>query len=523
MIVRSFGNVSRGMAKAIGAGLPINERVAATLKVGTARNLRAQYFDLRDASRQHAYLRTAITSIGRAIIGPGFDLVRHPLYGDEATEEQKRALWDFYNNILMLESEVQDISLKHPLSSRLYRTVGCFRLFGSAFWEVRRNKIGTPIGTSIIDGYVHPNIDGKGKFKEEAYLQYKSSGIGSYNVLKYDDVIAFMWPDFSGPAFATDVESLIDYTLSSDIYMMISIREMFKNMRTPTGIWSVDKDADPETYDSFVAEIDALYRGASNFGKSAITSQGDVSYTSIAQNMKDVPWSEGHKANRDETMATIGQFAQKIGLEQVQGNALQELRREFWEQTVLPITKIITEMMWQEIHIRIFGIKGWIPKFNPPDFTTSLQDASIAARYIQWGVMSPNEARKIINLESKDNLDYHLMPSNMIPVGEQGGPPDEVDNSEEEPKPLDEDPVPPGNEPPERPDDGKESLVTEFGEFKRYLMNDVKRGKRRSRSFKSKLIPRNIVEVVEEIVDDGGISKDVVNASIDVAMELMKC
>jgi len=520
MIIRNFGNARSVSSKSIG-GSAQTSAMSWALKQGTARNLRSQYFDLRDASRNHAYLRTAISSIGRAIIGPGFDLVKHPLYGGEGTKRQYKRLLNFYNNIDMIESDVRDISAKHPLSARLYKTVGCFRLFGSAWWEVRRNGLDQPIGSSIIDGYVHPNIDGKGIFKSPAYLQYKSESSG-YTELGYEDVIAFMWPDFSGPAFATDIESLIEYTLSSDIYMLTSIRELFKNMRTPMGIWSVDKDADTQVYDTFVEQIEALYQGAKNYGKSAITSQGDIDYTPIAQSMNDVPWQKGHEMSRDETMAAAGQFVQKVGLESAQGNSLQELRREFWEQTILPITRVLSEIMWTEVHVRLFGIRGWIPQFSPPDFTTALQDASIAARYIQWGVQSPNEVRVQLNLDEKEELDYHLHPSNMIMVGEQGGAEDPVDASDEEPDPLEENPVPPGNTPPERPDDGHESIA-ELNEFKRFLLNDAKRDKKRHRSFKAEHLSKEVVDWIEQSVDTYGLTKDVVEAIIESVMETYKC
>lgn len=519
MIVQGFGAASR-KSKSITVDIT-SEGLSVSFAPGTTRNLRAQYFDLRDVSRSHAYLRTAITSIGRAIIGPGFNIVKHPLYGDQATDEQRLRLWDFYNNIALLEQDVRDISIRHPLSSRLYRTVGCLRLFGSAFWEIRRNKIGVPIGASIIDGYVHPNTDDKGVFKSPAYYQYKSDATSDKVPLEYEDVVPFLWPDFSGPAFASDVESLVDFTLASDVYMLVTIRELFKNMRTPLGIWTVDKDADPEVYETFVKQIETLYQGAQNYGKSAITSMGDVSYRPIAQDMKDAPWQLGRRMNRDETMSVAGQFPQKIGLEEVQGNALQELRREFWEQTELPITRIMTEIMWQEIHVRLFGIRGWMPQFNPPDFTTALQDASIAARYIQWGVWSPNDARHEIALDPVDGLDYHLMPTNMKPVGEQGGAEEPVDASDEEPTPLEENPIPGGNEPPERPDDGHQQMVDELSEYRRYLLNDLKRGKRRNRSFVAVRLPQKLVNAVEETLDDLGFTKEVVNATLDSVLEMI--
>jgi hypothetical protein len=54
-------------------------------------------------------------------------------------------------------------------------------------------------------------------------------------------------------------------------------------------------------------------------------------------------------------------------------------------------------------------------------------------------------------------------------------------------------------------------------------MNDVKRGRKRSRSFKPKYIPQRFVDWVENAIDEHGFIKDVVDATIETIMELYEC
>lgn len=472
---------------------------------GAARNQRSLYFTLKDASRKHAYLRAAVSSIGRSIIGPGYSFVKHPRFGEEATDKQLETLWNFYHNIGLIESGVQELELKQPLIARLYKTVGAFRLFGGAFWEIRRNRRGVVLGSVTIDGYLHPHVGRDGSFLSPAWYQYANE-VGKPVPLEYDDVVPFMWPDYSASGYTSDIEALVEYTLSSDIYMLLSIRELFKNMRAPFGFWSIDPNVSDDVYEEFKQMVDNLYTGAKNFGRSALTTRGMVDYKPVAQNISDVPWQAGHHMARDESFSVIGTNAQKMGLEEAGSGVLEELRREHWETTTLPLTRMLEDMMWQEVNVRLFGIRGWMLKFNKPDFTTALQDASIEMRRIQWGQWSPNDARLARGEPPREGGDYYLIPLNMAIQGEQGGAEDPVDAASAEPKPEDEEPVP-DSEPPERVEDA-------ISTFRRYLMTDVERQRRRNRKFQSDVLPQDVIDAADVWLTAHGLTAEAVDEFI---------
>ena len=189
----------------------------------------ANYFDLREAHQLHSWLRATCAAFGRTVIGPGMVLAEDPAYVGEADTGERDLLNSFYTGIA--GRDFTNISDWYPFSSKLYRTAGQFRLFGQSTWELRRNGYGEVLSYDVIPGFVWPNCNQDGTFKDPPFKQYISSEQMKPLELNPDDIVMFMNPDFGARMFATDFEALSEYVLPTDIYLITAMKSLLENIR----------------------------------------------------------------------------------------------------------------------------------------------------------------------------------------------------------------------------------------------------------------------------------------------------
>ena len=154
----------------------------------------ANYFDLREAHQLHSWLRATCAAFGRTVIGPGMQLAEAPAYVGKADIGERDLLNSFYTGIA--GRDFTNISDWYPFSSKL-----------------RRNGYGEVLSYDVIPGFVWPNCNQDGTFKDPPFKQYISSEQMKPLELNPDDIVMFMNPDFGARMFATDFESLSEYVL----------------------------------------------------------------------------------------------------------------------------------------------------------------------------------------------------------------------------------------------------------------------------------------------------------------------
>ena len=476
------------------------------------------YQDLNDAQQVHAWLRATVTAFGRSIIGPGMVIARDAHYGDEGTDEERDLLYDFYNGID--GRDFKNISDWYPFSAKLYRTAGQFRLFGFAAWELRRNGFDEVVSYDVVPGFVWPNCEEDGTFKDPPFMQYLGASKVVPIELDPDDIVFFMNPDFGTRLFTTDFEALSEYVLPTDIYLSLAMRSLLENWRTPMGFVSLDEHAMQEDVDNLTRRLDVLYRGAANYGKSAVVVRGDVEFKTLAPPVSDLPFRDGHNVMKDEVEGISGVHGGKLGrTEELSRSNLREIRRDYWETTHLPTVKLLADQMYVLIHQRVFGIRAWRPVFKSPDFLNQVEKATVGMRGRQWGALNTNEFRAFVYDyppidEEWANTDY-LMPTNMATRGDS-------------PAPEGEEPVGEPNtdsEPPVRGDtnnteDIRSLAINEMRAYARFRLKRV--GKQNLRPFKFEYVPDEIVDMVNDALDTYGNTKDNVKMIFDAVISGME-
>jgi hypothetical protein len=482
------------------------------------------HFDLGDAHRVHAWLRAATAAFGRTVVGPGMNIVRDQFYGSEATQEEYATLYAFYNSTA--GRDFKNISDWYTFSGKLYRTAGMFRMFGQACWELRRNGFGEAVSFDVVPGFVWPNCNEDGTFRDPPFLQYLSSSKPSPIELDPDDLAFFMNPDFTARLFATDFESLAEYVLPTDLYLVTAMRSLLENIRTPFGVFSLDENSTQEEVETFSTKLDALYRGATNYGKSAVVVRGQTDLKTFAPAIKDLPFDGGHNTMKDEIEGVSGVHGGKLGrTDEISRSNLREVRRDYWETTHQPVAMMLSEMMYVLIHQRIFGIRSWRPMFKSPDFLTQVERATVGMRGRQWGALNTNEFRdfvfNMLPLEDDWANEDYMWPTNMGIAGTFYNPPTKTE------EPVDEDkPDEPSTEvdPPIRGDTNntegrRERSIAEMRAYARFCLNRL--DKPATREFRWTHVSREVVSLVDAALTEAK-TRDQVKQVFDAVISGMR-
>lgn len=300
-----------------------------------------------------------------------------------------------------------------------------FRYFGqTAYHKIRKN--GQVVGWDHLPGLIVPNTDSSGSFKTPGFYQFPTSD-PSYKVeYKAEDIIYIVNPDLRGSMLGgTDVRALAEFTLPLDIYLQTAAREYLKNSSNPELIWMLPADISDEGFDAFVTLLEHKYSGAANMGRNPIAVQGDLKVERLDRLAQDLPYEGARNNTRDETLSVTGTGKAMLGVSDDDGNSIGQYRRNFFEQTVLPIAKFYEQAFWAQVHIRDFNARGWAMVFNNPDFLTAVEKSTVHMRRIQTGVYSPNDARRDLGEEPREGGDEYVDQNKKTsPQNPQGSPPE---------------------------------------------------------------------------------------------------
>lgn len=476
--------------------------------------------DLQEATYVVPYMMASGAVVSRGVIGPGFDIVPAEL-GSEGNSVKREQIIRFFNYMPSVIGNFKD--LLGPLA-KLYTTAFMYRMFGHAAWQiVYEDGNDLPVGFDLIPGIVKPNTHADGRFKTPAYTQYLRAGsvVTKTEFANASNIVYFCVPDFRADLWLAEPLALSDYSLPSEIYAARAYKSLHENRNAPlSGIWYVPSDIDDDTFDRFVAEVEARYTGSSNYGKNPIIMRGEGGFKSLSLPREDAPYIEGRELNRKEVAAASGVPGPKYGtdLESTSATALGEIRLEFYESTLRPVMQLIEEAIYGQIIVRVFNAPEWRFKFNRPDFTTAVEDASIELRRIQWGQWSPNEARASRGEAPREDGDYYLQPLNMIVQGDgTPGPPDDdaVDDDQGDMKPGDEDSVPGTDQPVI-----VEGLVDELRKWRKFELR-VAKGDRYKRAFVTENVPGDLYDFIRQqvVTADGDVTA--IRLVFDDAIEMV--
>jgi hypothetical protein len=462
-----------------------------------------QFWDLMDTIQVHGYLRAAMSVIGRTSIGTWWDLVKHSEFKNVARELHKKKLYKFY---MMFKKDWDNIKDFYSIAYKVMIGVMYLRYFGQCAYHIVRDGTGNPIGLDFLHGFVRPNVESSGKFKNPAFIQYPTRDKKSQ--VEYDDpkdIVYIVNPDFEGYVTGgSDVQSLTDYALPIDIYLQTAAREYIRNRNKPEAFYVLDPNISDDAFNDFCEALEDHYSGPGNLGKNPVAVAGELNIKELSRLPSDLPYQEARDSTREETLAVSGVAGAKIGISSEESNAnIRELRREFHESSMIPLFRFIEIAFYEQIHIREFGFYGWEFKFKSPDFLTAVERATVDMRYWSIGAVNPNEVRHdSLSKEPRtdengdlyvDQLEEMNSPSplsNPDTGTSPGGREDDPDAPANTGEPTDDDQDPPRGD---QHDEEILNFIEEVKKFRSFIFNRLKRG-RNIRTFQSKIIPKYILD-----------------------------
>jgi HK97 family phage portal protein len=475
---------------------------------------------LRRAADIHSWTRATVSVIARSAVGGGISITRHPVYGrfiaSDITEEQiwnqLEPVYDFFYGVKEEYNYFQDMT---TLSQKLYYTVLSFFLYGQAAWHLRRDENGNLYDFDILAGVVFPNVKPDGRFMNPAYTFRPWNSRESYDIKNPNDVLYISWPGIDFSIYgSSEYKASSETAIPADLYASNAYKSHFENMNAPyNGVWTVDPNTSEEEFYAFLKLLNSRYSGAENWGRNPLVIKGQAEFKETrSRTNDDAPYLQGRTFNQEEISAVAGVPGAKLGLAgQTTKSNYREQRREFHETTLRPIFEMLEQAIYQQIFVRGFGIKSWMLSFNNPDFTNALEDASINTRYVNYSVMTPNEARARLGLPLRQDAggDSFFVPSNMVNsfqsdvvTGEENSTRDDGSNSE--PRDSTHDAVDmPSNEKPTVAEDEKflDDMLDELRKWKKFKIRTVD-NKRVARDFVTEVIPKEIAEQIRNAVID---------------------
>lgn len=438
-----------------------------------------QHWDLLDVLYNHAVVRASISMVGRTITSAWWSLVEADAFEGDSDIENKKLLYQFYNGYNAKNwNNVQDF---YGTAYKFAIAAMYLRYFGqAAFYIVRDPVTNKPVSLDFLHGLVVPNVDSRGYFKNVAFIQYLDrTGTNVVEFRNPTDVVYIVNPDFTGsPLGGSDMASLSEYSLPIDLYLQLSAREYLKNRDKPEVVWELPNDISDEAFDSFCDMLEEGYRGPENIGSNPIAVAGELNIHELDRMPDKIPYQESREEVRKEILSAAGLTGYKLGYESSSSEAtIKEYRREYSESTIVPLCKTIAEAFYSQIHVREFGIFDWEIVFNNSNFLTAVEQATVDMRYIQHGVLSPNEVRRDLGRREREGgnvyVDITDDPGD-LEQNTQGSPPEGREARPDAPSETGEPSEESGRNDPERGDRGL-SLKLELETWRRFVMNRIKK------------------------------------------------
>ena len=225
--------------------------------------------------------------------------------------------------------------------------------------------------------------------------------------------------DFYGQAAMTPAE----YTVSTNNFAREWNRNFFKNSALPIGVLESENTINPSIIKRLKTQWKSAHKGVAKAHDIAIL-EGGLKWRDISFKPKDMDFKNLTTNDRDEIFAAFGVYAPLFGMvENVNNSTLIELKKLFWENTMLPMMEKIEAAL--NINL-IWPVDDSLYLAFDKDSIEALKGsqetrARIAAMLVDRGVYTINEARqKFFTMPPVKWGDVWYMPLNLIPVERAG-------------------------------------------------------------------------------------------------------
>jgi HK97 family phage portal protein len=193
----------------------------------------------------------------------------------------------------------------------------------------------------------------------------------------------------------------------------------YKNGAMPTGVFEVPGFLKDESYKRLKDNLKENWTGLKNTGTPILCEDG-MKYNPLTMKLVDAELLESKKFQIEDICRIYRVPLHLVqNLDKATNNNIEHQSLEFVMYTMLPWFKRWEEAINCQLLTRAQRTAGYYLEFNVNSLlrgdSKSMADAFAVGR--QWGWLSVNDIRRLMNMNSIENGDVYLQPMNMIEAG----------------------------------------------------------------------------------------------------------
>lgn len=254
--------------------------------------------------------------------------------------------------------------------------------------------------------------------RQDGKVKYKIHGLGEELIFERSDVLHIPGPSVNGIVGM----SLLEYAASAirlgNSYETFGQR-FYDNGANPSGVFTSDGVLKDEAYNRLKLDLKKNYTGLLNTGKPMLLEDG-LKFDAISIKPVDAELLSSKKFQIEDICRFCRVQPHLIQhLEKSTNNNIEHQSLEFVMYTMLPHFKRAEENINSQLLTPQQLAEGYYFEYNMATLLRGDQKsmAESFAKGIQWGWLSVNDVRRMLNLNSVENGDVYLQPLNMVPLG----------------------------------------------------------------------------------------------------------
>lgn len=253
----------------------------------------------------------------------------------------------------------------------------------------------------------------------DGVLSYELATAEGMRIYKADDILHLKMFSFDGITGLSPIQQC-RRTVGLSIAAEEFGASLYNAQGRPSGTLSVEGELDEEAQERLRKSWEKIHSGT--IGRIAILEEG-ASYAPITMNMQDVQYIQNRKFQVQDICRIFGvppHLVQEI--DQPTYASVEAQKDEFLTFTLRPLGVMIE----QEINLTFFGGSDtkYLAAFNfdaflRSDVKTRFESYAIG---INWGIYSPNDCRRMEDMNAVEGGDTYLRPLNMTPSDSEPTP-----------------------------------------------------------------------------------------------------
>jgi len=267
-------------------------------------------------------------------------------------------------------------------------------VFGNAFLEIVYGADGKPRELWNLDATsMRVQADEHGSIT--GYIQAPRSQSGKVE-FKPREVLHFKLGTKGATLYGLSPLASLILPVTVDKYAQIYNRAFFISGAKIRGAF-IMKDATPEQVERNREYMAARAKNP-DLAHSDLVLEGDIEFKQISTTQKDMEFLELREFTRNEILAVYGVPPSKVSIIEtgnIGAGTGEHQTATFYDETISPFQMRLAEKLTKHIIRQGFGINDWSFQFNKRAIDEKDQ-AEIFSLYLQNGVFSPDEVRRIV-------------------------------------------------------------------------------------------------------------------------------